>query len=56
MSDLRSFNTPLPKENKKKVRCFLICQKQISKVQKIQNALDFYKNSPYYSFSKKRSK
>ena len=59
--DISVFNTPLPKEGAvKKKDCWIVCKERITKVQKLQKALEFYKKSRYYSFSsssrKKRSR
>ena len=63
MDDWSAFNTPLPAKEEKEVAgkdCWRVCHKRLVKVEKLQIALDFYRNSPYYSFSssfsKKRSK
>ncbi len=54
------FNTPLPSKDAVKIgKCWVICEKKVSKVQKMKRALDYYKTSSYYKFSSslmKRSK
>ncbi len=59
--DLSVFNTPLPKEDTVKEKdCWVVCKERITKVQKLQRALEFYKKSRCYYFSssskKKRSR
>ncbi|NPA66181.1 MAG: hypothetical protein GXO11_04785 [Epsilonproteobacteria bacterium] len=58
--DFQSFNTPLPTAKQKiiKKECYLVCQKQLQKVELIDKALHYYKTTSYHSFSssKKRSK
>ena len=60
-ADLSRFNTPVPqKKGIKEKDCWVVCKERITKVQKLQKALEFYKKSRYYSFSsssrKKRSR
>lgn len=38
--------------NNSKIRCRYVCDKKIYKEQEISDALEFYKNSKEYSFSK----
>ncbi|MBE0513484.1 hypothetical protein [Sulfurimonas sp.] len=38
--------------NNSKIRCRYVCDKKIYKEQEISDALEFYKNSNEYSFSK----
>jgi len=59
VDDLSVFNTPLPTSKGVKAKeCWKVCKEQLAEAEKLQKALDFYKNSPYYSFSssKNRSK
>jgi len=54
------FDTKLSKENKKvieneKIKCRWVCDKKIYKEQKIAEAISFYKNSKYYTFSNKKN-
>jgi len=54
LEDLKVFNTPLSMKEAKAVKkkdCWWICKKKLSRAQKIQKAIDFYKNS--YNFSTK---
>ena len=59
-ADLSVFNTPLPDKNAVKIKdCWLVCKERVTKVEKLQKALEFYKRSRYYNFSssiKKRSR
>jgi hypothetical protein len=51
------FNTPLPKKDTPKIKdCFIICEKKLTKVQKLKKALEYYKKSKYYKFSSLESK
>ncbi|WP_246032205.1 hypothetical protein [Sulfurimonas crateris] len=38
--------------NNSKIKCRYVCDKKVYKEQKISDALEFYKNSREYSFSK----
>ena len=39
-------------KNNAKIRCRYVCDKKVYKEQKISDALEFYKNSKEYGFSK----
>jgi len=38
--------------NNKKIRCRYVCDKKVYKEQRISDALEFYKNSKEYGFSR----
>jgi len=50
--ELAVFNTPITAQEVHQKKCWVVCQKKFSKAKKIANAIEFYKNSPYYFSSK----
>ena len=47
---IHKFGESLPQTNYTK--CRYVCDEKISKIEKMSNALEFYKNSKLYTFSK----
>jgi hypothetical protein len=41
------------KDENKKVKCHIVCDKKAFMEESIKQAVDFYKTSPYHTFSKR---
>jgi len=56
--EFTSFNTPLPKKEQKikDKECFLICKKQLQKVELIDKALHYYETTSYHTFSSSKNR
>lgn len=50
-----SVKTDINTSKEDKIQCRCVCDKKLSKEQKMAEAIEFYKNSKIYNFSKYRS-
>jgi len=53
--ELSIFNTKIPKTpTSKQKECVVICKEKITKMEKLSNAIEYYKKSSYYKFNKRK--